>query len=90
MSKRSPTHPGTILREDVLPNLAGISVSTFASCLGVSLQTLHSLLAERSGITAEMALRLGKLLGNGPQLWLDLQTNYDLWQAEAKQNDELG
>ncbi len=87
MSKRSPTHPGTILREDVLPNLAGISVSTFASCLGVSLQTLHSLLAERSGITAEMALRLGKLLGNGPQLWLDLQTNYDLWQAEAKQND---
>jgi len=90
MSKRSPTHPGTILREDVLPNLAGISVSTFASCLGVSLQTLHSLLAERSVITAEMALRLGKLLGNGPQLWLDLQTNYDLWQAEAKQNDELG
>ncbi len=87
MSKRSPTHPGTILREDVLPNLAGISVSTFASCLGVSLQTFHSLLAERSGITAEMALRLGKLLGNGPQLWLDLQTNYDLWQAEAKQND---
>jgi len=90
MSKRSPTHPGAILREDVLHNSAGISVSTFASCLGVSLQTLHSLLAERSGITAEMALRLGKLLGNGPQLWLDLQTNYDLWQAEAKQNDELG
>ena len=87
MSKRSPTHPGTILREDVLPNLAGISVSSFANCLGVSLQTLHSLLDERSGITAEMALRLGKLLGNGPQLWLDLQTNYDLWQAEAKQND---
>jgi addiction module HigA family antidote len=87
MSKRSPTHPGTILREDVLPNLAGISVSAFANCLGVSLQTLHSLLDERSGITAEMALRLGKLLGNGTQLWLDLQTNYDLWQAEAKQND---
>ena len=77
-------------REDVLPKLAGMSVSTFARCLGVSLLALHSLLAERSGISAEMGLRLGKLLGNGPQLWLDLQIKHDLWQAEAKQNDELG
>lgn len=89
MRKRSPTHPGAILREDVLPSLEGISVSAFARHLGVSRQTLHAVLAERSGVSAEMALRLGTLLGNGPQLWLDMQSKYDLWQAEAKLHDEL-
>ena len=90
MSQRPPTHPGAILREDVLPNLPSMSASTFARCLGISLQTLNSVLTERAGISAVIARRLGKLLGNGPQLWLDLQTNYDLCQEEAKQNDELG
>jgi plasmid maintenance system antidote protein VapI len=37
-----------------------------------------------------MALRLGTLLGNGAQLWLDMQTRFDLWHAEAKLRDELG
>jgi addiction module HigA family antidote len=90
MRKRVPTHPGAILREDVLPSLSGMSVSAFARNLGVSRQTLHSVLAERSGVSAEMALRLGTLLGNGAQLWLDLQTQFDLWQAESKLHDELG
>ena len=67
MRKRVPTHPGAILREDVLPSLPGMSVTAFARNLGVSRQTLHSVLAERSGVSAEMALRLGKLLGNGAQ-----------------------
>ena len=89
MSQRTPTHPGAILRKDVLPSLAGMSVSAFARCLGVSLQALNSVLTERTGVSAVMARRLGKLLGNGPQLWLDLQTNYDLWQARAKLNDGL-
>lgn len=89
MRKRCPTHPGAILREDVLPGLADKSVSAFARNLGVSRQALHSVLAERSGISAEMALRLGTVLGNGPQLWVDLQSQYDLWQAEAKLHDEL-
>ena len=83
MPTRKPTHPGAILREDVLTDL-GMSVSAFARSLGVSRQTLHAVLAERSGISAEMALRLGALLGNGAQLWADMQTKYDLWQAEAK------
>mgnify|MGYP000421276151 CR=1 FL=1 len=73
MRKRVPTHPGAILREDVLPSLPGMSVSAFARSLGVSRQTLHSVLAERSGVSAEVALRLGTLLGNGAQLWLDMQ-----------------
>ncbi len=83
MPTRKPTHPGAILREDVLTDL-GMSVSAFARSLGVSRQTLHAVLAERSGISAEMALRLGALLGNDAQLWADMQTKYDLWQAEAK------
>lgn len=89
MRKRSPTHPGVVLREDVLPSLTGMSVSAFARSLGVSRQTLHAVLAERSGISAEMALRLGTLLGNGAQLWVDMQSKYDLWHAEAKLHDEL-
>ena len=72
------------MREDVLPSLPGMSVSAFARNLGVSRQTLHAVLAERSGVSSEMALRLGTLLGNGAQLWLDMQTRFDLWHAEAK------
>ena len=88
MRTRLPTHPGAVLRKDVLPNL-GLSVSAFARSLGISRQTLHAVLAERSGVSAELALRLGALLGNGAQLWLDMQTKYDLWQAETKLNDVL-
>ncbi len=88
MRKRKPTHPGAILREDVLPDL-GMSVSAFARNLGVSRQTLHAVLAERSGVSPEMALRLGALLGNGAQLWVDMQSKYDLWQAEDKLHDVL-
>lgn len=88
MRKRKPTHPGAILREDVLPDL-GMSVSAFARNLGVSRQTLHAVLAERSGISPEMALRLSALLGNGAQLWVDMQSKYDLWQAEDKLHDVL-
>lgn len=90
MRNRPPTHPGAILREDVLPSLAGQSVTSFARALGVSRQTLHSVLAERSGITAEMALRLGSLLGSEPLLWLEMQSKYDLWQAQFKLQDVLG
>lgn len=90
MRKCVPTHPGAILREDVLPSFPGMSVNAFARKLGVSRQTLHSVLVERRGVSAEMALRLGTLLGNGAQLWLDMQTKFDLWQAETKLHDELG
>jgi addiction module HigA family antidote len=83
MRKRSPTHPGAILREDVFPVL-GISVTELANRLGISRQTLHSVLAEKSSITPELALRIGTFLGNGPHLWIEMQSKYDLWQAELK------
>jgi len=70
-------HPGELLREDVLPALRRTRVE-LARLLGVSRQTLHGILTERAPVTAEMALRLGKLCGNGPELWLALQSRYDL------------
>ena len=88
MTTRKPTHPGAILREDVLPHL-GLTVSTFARSLGISRQTLHAVLSERSGVSAEMALRLGASLGNGAHLWLDMQSRYDLWQAQSKLSEVL-
>lgn len=76
-----PTHPGAVLREDVLPAL-GLPVLRAAEALGVSRQALHAILAERAGVTPEMAVRLAKLCGNGPGLWLRMQQARDLWQAE--------
>lgn len=87
-ASRAPTHPGAILREDVLPALR-LSVSETARRLHVSRQTLHDLLAERKGFTPEMALRIGKLAGNGPVLWLRMQQDFDLWHAERALADEL-
>src|SRR5258708_31610157 len=78
-----PTHPGEILREDVLPALK-LSVVDAAAKLGVTRQTLHRIIARRNPrpITPEMAVRLGKLLGNGPRPLVHLQNAYDLWQAQ--------
>ena len=81
-----PTHPGALLREDVLPAL-GISVTGAAGKLGVSRQSLHAVLAERSGVTVDMAVRLGKLCGNGAGLWLRMQQAHDLWRAEQEMAD---
>jgi addiction module HigA family antidote len=86
--KRPPTHPGEILREDVLPAL-GLSVSEAAQKLGISRQQLHRVLAGTHPITTEMALRIGKFAGNGPGLWLRMQQVYDLWHAEQRMKDEL-
>jgi len=86
--KRSPVHPGEILREDVLPTL-GLSISEAARCLGISRQQLHRVLACTHPITTDMALRIGKFAGNGPGLWLRMQQAYDLWYAEHRMKDEL-
>ena len=86
--RRSPTHPGELLREDVLPALK-ISVSEAARRLRVSRQTLHRILAGDAGVTPDMAVRLGKFCGNGPGLWLRMQQAYDLWHAEQRLANEL-
>ncbi len=86
--RRKPTHPGELLREDVLPALR-ISVSEAARKLRISRQTLHRILAGDAGVTPDMAVRLGKFCGNGPGLWLRMQQAYDLWHAEQRLADEV-
>jgi addiction module HigA family antidote len=68
-----PMHPGELLREEILPALDRPKTE-IAKLLGVSRQTLYDILGERQPVTPVMALRLGKLCGNGPDLWLNLQS----------------
>lgn len=87
-SNRCTTHPGVLLREDVLPTL-GLSVSEVARKLRVSRRTLHRVLAGKMAVMPEMAVRLGKFCGNGPGLWLRMQAAHDLWWASRRMKDEL-
>lgn len=80
---RRPTHPGAILREDVLPHL-GMTQKEFADRLGVSRLTVSDVLHEKRPVTADMAMRLGRLLGNGPEVWLRMQQTLDLWDLERR------
>jgi antitoxin HigA-1 len=79
----NPSHPGLILREDVLPELQ-LSVNKAAEQLGVSRVTLSRVINGRAAISADMALRIGKWIGNGPEIWMRMQGQYDLWQARKK------
>jgi len=85
---RKPTHPGAILREDVLPDLK-LSVSAFARAIHTSRQTVHRILAEERGITPVMALKIGKFCGNDAGVWLRMQDEYDLYTAEKDLGQEL-
>ena len=80
---RKPTHPGTILREDVLPEL-NITQQELADRLGVSRRTVYEILHERRPVTPDMAIRLGKLLSNGAGIWLRMQQTLDLWELEQQ------
>jgi addiction module HigA family antidote len=75
-----PTHPGQFVREDILAEFE-ITQSDLAERLGVSRRTVNQLVNERRGVSADMALRLGKLTNTTPQLWLNLQMMVDLWDA---------
>ncbi len=80
---RKPTHPGAVLREDVLPEL-GWTQAEFANRLKVSRQTVSQLLHEDKAVTAEMAIRLASAVGGTPESWLSMQQAVDLWEAGIK------
>ena len=86
--KRAPSHPGTLLREVVLPAMR-VSVAGAARDMGVSRQQLYKILAEERAVTAEMAVRLGAYCGNGPELWINMQSAFDLWHAQRALEDVL-
>jgi addiction module HigA family antidote len=76
-----PVHPGEIIKQDILPSV-GLSVTAAAKALGVSRQMLHDILAERKPLSAVMCLKVSRLFGGSPELWMRLQAAYDLKKAE--------
>jgi antitoxin HigA-1 len=80
---RKPTHPGELLASTVLPAL-GKPKTEIARLLGISRQSLHDVLTGHQSVSPIMAVKLGKLCGNGPRLWLNMQTAHDLWKAEKE------
>ena len=76
-----PIHPGEIIREDILPEV-GLTVTAAAKALGISRQMLHDILAERRPLSAVMCLKISRLFGTSPEMWMRLQATYDLKRAE--------
>ena len=80
---RPPTHPGALLREDVLPAL-GLSQTAFAQRMGVSRLSISQLLNEHRALSPDMALRLEKLIGTSAESWLHMQEALELWRARQQ------
>lgn len=85
---REPTHPGALLREDVIP-AAGLPIAEVARRLRMSRQGLHHILAEDRPVTTATALKLARLFGTTPDLWLNMQRARDLWEQRREMADEL-
>ena len=76
-----PVHPGEIIKEDILPSVR-LSVTAAAKALGVSRQMLHGILAGRKPLSAVMCLKVARLFGGSPDVWMRLQATYDLKKYE--------
>ncbi len=77
--KRKPTHPGELLREEVLPALK-MTQTEFAKRLGVSRLSVSELLLEKRALSPDMAMRVGRLTNTTPESWLRMQEALDLWE----------
>jgi len=81
--KRKPTHPGELLREEVLPALK-MTQTEFAKRLGVSRLSVSELLLEKRALSPDMAIRVGRLSNTTPESWLRMQEALDLWELERQ------
>ena len=79
--KRKPTHPGAVLRADVLPALS-MTQTEFAQRLGVSRLSVSELLHGKRALSADMAMRIARLTGTTPESWFRMQQALDLWKLE--------
>jgi addiction module HigA family antidote len=86
MAMKNPPHPGLSVRHDCIEPL-GLTITGAAKALGVARQTLNNLVNGKSGISADMAIRLDKAFGGGAETWLRLQIAYDLAQARRHETD---
>ncbi len=82
LTMKNPAHPGELIAE-TLADL-DVSVSEAAKVLGITRQQLHNVISGRSGVTAEMAVRLEKALGSTADTWLRMQMNYELAQIRER------
>ncbi len=82
-----PVHPGEILREEL--DALGLSANALAKALGVSVNRISMILNGRRGVSADSALRLARYFGTTPQLWLNLQTTWELRRAEIEAGREI-
>ena len=78
-----PAHPGELLSEIVIP-ATGRSKTEIARLLGISRQTLYDILNCRQAVTPQLAVRLGKLFGDGAGAWMRMQAAHDTWHAERE------
>jgi antitoxin HigA-1 len=86
MMMYNPPHVGEILREMYLEP-SNISVTEAAKRLGVSRQAISRLINEKAGISADMAIRLAKAFGTSPEYWMNMEKQYELWQAMSENED---
>src|SRR6266550_3464648 len=86
MTMKNPPHPGLSVRHDCIEPL-GLTITEAATALGVTRQTLNNLVNGKSGISAEMAIRLDKAFGGGAETWLRLQMAYDLAQDRKHEGE---
>ena len=85
MPMKNPAHPGRIVRSACLEPL-GLSVTEGAKVLGVTRQTLTKIVNGKSGVSAEMAIRLAKAFGSTAEVWVRMQASYDLAQARRDES----
>ncbi|PIE43034.1 MAG: addiction module antidote protein, HigA family [Gammaproteobacteria bacterium] len=86
MLMHNPPHPGEIIKELCLEPLE-LSITAAAEALGVSRKTLSSIINGKAGISPEMAVRLSIAFNTSSESWMNQQTQYDLWQAEAHRKE---
>jgi antitoxin HigA-1 len=83
MPMKNPPHPGRIVRQDCIEPL-GLTITEAAKALGVTRQALNNVVNGKAGISPEMAVRLSKAFGGSAEMWVRLQSNYDLAQVRSE------
>jgi antitoxin HigA-1 len=85
--RRRPTHPGELIKMDL--EALGLTTYAAAPLLGVTRMALGNVIAEKSAVSPEMALKLGKFFGNGYKIWMAMQAEVDAWEAYQRIKDQL-
>ena len=79
-----PAHPGRIVKRNI--DGLGITIEAFADHIGTTRQTVHAIIAGRSAVGPEMAVRLARAFNTTPQFWLNMQTNHVVWEIERERS----